>query len=107
MTALQAPSVCRRRTRRFLDDIYMHKRIHSSLGDLTPVESETEWRRSSQTREPIFQVRNAKTVSSFGGPLQPPDTYRVQTCGCQTTADRAHHTLVRQAIRVATHLLHA
>jgi transposase InsO family protein len=29
---------------RFLDDVYMHKRIHSSLGYLTPMEFETEWR---------------------------------------------------------------
>jgi len=32
---------------RFLDDVYMHKRIHSSLGYLTPVEFETEWTLSS------------------------------------------------------------
>jgi transposase InsO family protein len=28
---------------RFLEDVYMRKRIHSSLGYLTPVEFETEW----------------------------------------------------------------
>ena len=32
----------------FLDDVYMQKRIHSSLGYLTPAEFETEWMRSDQ-----------------------------------------------------------
>jgi putative transposase len=39
---------------RFLDDVYTRKRIHSSLGYLTPLEFESQWLRQHQSAAVVF-----------------------------------------------------
>ena len=40
----------RRRIRRFLEDVYMRKRIHSALDDRTPEEFEAELKTRAKTK---------------------------------------------------------
>jgi len=51
---------------RFLDDVYMRKRVHSSLNYLTPVEFEARWSRPSG----INLIAIVTFLSSFLGSLQ-------------------------------------
>jgi len=42
---------CYQNIDRFLNDVYMNKRIHSSLGYLTPVEFEYNWNKQNMPAE--------------------------------------------------------
>jgi len=48
---------------RFLDEVYMHKRVHSSLGYLTPAEFESQWR-AQQLTTPIKERTQTILIKS-------------------------------------------
>lgn len=53
MSEYEDQADARRQLGRFLDEVYNTKRIHSSLGYLTPAEFEQQWINMQQSRSPV------------------------------------------------------
>ena len=65
----------------FIEDVYMTKRIHSSLGYLTPAEFELACRRA-QTETPWFPPKNPeKSIQLHGSTTGPPQQLRHDPLG--------------------------
>lgn len=62
--SISATNDAYRQLGRFLDDVYMHKRIHSSLGYLTPAEFEAQWRKEQALYITIWKEACVRNLSS-------------------------------------------
>jgi putative transposase len=57
----------------FLDEVYMHERIHSSLGYLTPAEFESDWLAEQSAKEVVYW-EGVKIVPGFWSAVHDPTT---------------------------------